>query len=148
MNPDQLDLARRLAAHPLFQWQRGMVALEDPATGHWQPGDYEWSIIEGAPDIRAVTSEGDIHESPYTPSAFARAVPDLTDAATGGVLLDMLIQSCGDGVGWFIKRSGAYTVTHAVEKSVKPGMAKSKKATGTTFAEACARALLAEWGES
>ena len=148
MNPDQLDLARRLAAHPRFEWRRGMAALESSPSGNWQPGDYEWRILSGAPDVAAVTSEHDIHEAPYMPSAFARAYPDLTDAATGGVLLEMLVQACGDGVGWFIKRAGTYTVTHGTEKTSKPGLMRTKKATGTTLAEACARALLAEWGEA
>lgn len=132
MNDEQLDLARRLAAHPRFEWREGMAAREVSLTGNWQPGDYGWRILSGAPDVAAVTSEGDMHEVPYMPSAFARAVPDLTDAATGGVLLDML------GDRWRTHRLGCW----AVSKGIEPDRTRH---FGSTLAEACARALLAEW---
>lgn len=142
MNDEQRDLARRLAAHPRWVWRRGVLALEDPLSGNWQPGDREWRIITGAPDVSAVTSENEIHETPYMPSAFARAVPDLTDAATGGVLLDMLDYT---RFGWLV----TIGVKHGVRRwavyergDAEPGMGWCP-----TLAEACARALLAEWGE-
>lgn len=62
-------------------------------------------------------------------------VPDLTDAATGGVLLDML------GDGWLAVRARGWGVH-------KPGSPISPpRHHGETLAEACARALLAEWNE-
>lgn len=138
MSPEQLDLARRLAAHRRFVWREGMAARERSPTGNWQPGDYEWRILSGAPDVAAVTSEGDMHEAPYMPSAFAIAVPDLTDAATGGVLLDMLgpmhvVENIGVEFGvpaWRVR--GLY-------------FDDGPFYVGNTLAEACARALLAEW---
>ena len=138
MNDEQRDLARRLAAHPRFEWRDGMAALEDPPSSNWQPGDREWRIITGAPDLSAVTAEGDVHEAPYMPSTFARAVPDLTDAATGGVLLDML------GAGRCVVRD-RYLDGVGDEWTVGRG---NHGGRGTTLAEACARALLAEWGEA
>ena len=63
-------------------------------------------------------------------------VPDLTDAATGGVLLDML------GDGWLAVRARGWGV-------YKPGSPiNPPRHHGATLAEACARALLAEWGEA
>lgn len=141
MNPDQLDLARRLAEHPRFEWRRGMVAIESLPSGNWQPGDYEWRILVGVPHVAAVTSEHCIHEAPYMPAAFAKACPDLTDAATGGVLLDML------GDGWNTERYLAGTGASAWTAR-KRGSWDHPTHNGLTLAEACARALLAEWGEA
>jgi hypothetical protein len=125
MNDEQLKLSRELAAHPRFEWQAGMLAREQSPTGNWQPGDYVWRIVDGDPDLSAVTSEGDLHEAPMMPAAFERAIPDLTDDATGGVLWAMAGKpavvpcECGDVI---------------VEEH-----------TGKTLAEACARLLLAQW---
>lgn len=135
MNDEQRDLARRLAAHPRFEWRPGMLALEDPSLGNWQPGDYRWRIITGAPDLAAVTAEHDIHEAPYMPYAFARAVPDLTDAATGGVLLGML------GPGWSLD-------TNAASIELRGPCGKGGVYVGDSLAEACARALLDQWGDA
>lgn len=137
MNTEQLDLARRLAAHPRFEWCAGMLALENPSSGHWQPGDYVWRIVTGAPDVMALLSEGDVHEAPYMPSSFLEAVPDLTDDATGGVLLVVL------GGGLVLYRSALYPLW-----SARRNDGKSIEHLGSTLAEVCARALLAEWGES
>ena len=142
MNPDQLDLARRLAAHPRFEWRRGMAALESSPSGNWQPGDYEWRILSGAPDLAAVTSEHDIHEAPYMPSAFGRAYPDLTDAATGGVLLHIL------GPGYELAHYSRPTGTMSLWVVKLRGRPDAIQYAGCTLAEACARALLAEWGEA
>ncbi len=125
MNDEQMKLARELAGHSRFEWRPGMAAREVSLSGNWQPGDYRWRIMDAAPDLAAVTSELDIHEAPYMPSAFARAVPDLTDDATGGVLWAMAGRpavvpcECGDVL---------------VEEH-----------RGATLAEACARLLSAQW---
>lgn len=129
MNPDQLDLARRLAAHPRFEWRPGMLALEDPPSSNWQPGDDQWRIVTGAPDLAAVTSEGDVHEAPYMPNAFAQAVPDLTDAATGGVLWELA--------------GKPQSATYPDETMVWTAI--GVRAGGATMAEACARLMLATW---
>lgn len=137
MNPDQLDLARRLAAHPRFDWLRGMAAIESPPppSTNCQPGDTAWRILDESPDLVAVTSELDIHEAPHMPSAFAMAIPDLTDAATGGVLLDMLrpghLEYFPEEHVWLTRKKSVLNVPYHA---------------GKTLAEACARALLAEWG--
>lgn len=59
-------------------------------------------------------------------------VPDLTDAATGGVLWEM---------------AGRPTIPIADERIVLMEGPGEPVYRGTTLAEACARALLAEWGE-
>jgi len=128
MNDEQLKLARELAGHPTFKWQAGMLARERSPTGNWQPGDYEWRIVDGEPDLSAVTSEGDLDEAPNMPSAFARAVPDLTDDATGGVLWAM---AGGPHVHPALR--GVRCIDHGA------GF------TADTLAEACARLLLAQW---
>lgn len=133
MNDEQLDLARRLAAHPKFKWQPGMLARERSPSGNWQPGDYEWRIVDGEPDLSAVTSEGDIQQAQNMPIGFAWAYPDLTDAATGGVLLDVL------GPGWTVITRIGKVDAHPTGCAGPPGV------SGATVAEACARALLAEW---
>lgn len=63
MDADLVELARRLVAHPRWEWRRGAIAQGR----------------RGLPDawFRVI---GEWSEDP----------PDLTDAATGGVLLGML----------------------------------------------------------
>lgn len=132
MNPEQLDLARRLAAHPRFQWRRGMAALYDPAPychgadrideDGWRPEHCDYiALPNGWPDAKR------------------EAWPDLTDAATGGVLWGMAGMP---GVGPC--RAGMVTVSQWT-RGEKPRLLPYD---GATLAEACARALLAEWGEA
>lgn len=139
MNDEQTKLARELAAHPRFEWCPGMAAREVSLSGNWQPGDYRWRITSGAPDLAAVTSEHDIHEAPYMPSAFERAVPDFTDDATGGALLGVL------GAGWTCEHREAAngaSVWHVYPRGYQE---PPETHYGATLAEACARALLARW---
>lgn len=129
MNPDQLDLARRLAAHPRFEWRSGMRAMYDPAPfcygtdrideDGWRPDHCDYI---GRPD--------------GWPDAKREAWPDLTDAATGGVLLDVLrpgyLEYFPEEHIWLTRKKPAPDAPYHV---------------GKALAEACARALLAEWGE-
>jgi hypothetical protein len=137
MNDEQLEVARELAGHLRFEWRPGMVAVEGPASYGY---DYRWRITSGAPDLAAVTSEGDVHEAPTMPAAFERAIPDITDDATGGVLWAMVGKPLVVGVG----ESGFISIQD-------PTMPTVDNATvtfgGGTLAEACARLLLAKWGE-
>jgi hypothetical protein len=128
LNDEQMKVARELAGHSRFEWRPGMAAREVLLSGNWQPGDYRWRITSGAPDLAAVTSEHDIHEAPYMPSAFERAVPDLTDDATGGVLWAMA------------GRPHVVPVLRGV-RCIDYGAGF----TADTLAEACARLLLAQW---
>jgi hypothetical protein len=129
MNDEQLKLARELAANPKFEWRAGMLARERSPTGNWQPGDYVWRIVDGEPDLSAVTSEGDLHEAPMMPAAFERAIPDLDDDATGGVLWAMAGRPSLTAQSW-----GYVRCADALDGF-----------TGKSLAEACARLLLAQW---
>lgn len=123
MNPDQLDLARRLAAHPRFELRAGMRLLSDvvdPAIVVSVSDGWVLFVIDDETlrlERDAATEEGD-----YL---------DLTDAATGGVLWEMagrpLVGPKGDGVT--VAKSEPRFTPH----------------DGATLAEACARALLAKW---
>ena len=66
MTPEQIELAKRLAAHPTWQWVDGMYA----AMGY-DPDYEEWGRVDG--DVPA-----------------ACHYPDLNDPATQGCLLSML----------------------------------------------------------
>lgn len=133
VNDEQLDLARRLAAHPRFHPERGMVWHHNDA-GRGVAVDDGWGI----PLVRECYENSGLYREDGW-------VPDLTDAATGGVLLDMLgpnwnsnrtreWDEANDGPDrdrWFVWKTAGMKVVYR----------------GTTLAEACARALLAEWGE-
>lgn len=127
MNDEQLDLARRLAAHPRFQWRRGAQPVYEPAP-------FVWGRLD------RVEEDGwnpqhcdDIALPDGWPDAKREAYPDLTDAATGGVLLDVL------GPGWTVITRIGKVDAHPTGCAGPPGV------SGATVAEACARALLAEW---
>jgi hypothetical protein len=139
VNDEQTKLARELAAHPKFEWQAGMLARERSPTGNWQPGDYVWRIVDGEPDLSAVTSEGDLHEAPMMPAAFERAIPDLTDDATGGVLWAM----AGSPLVVSASTFGSVLLQHASMST--DGGKTAPVFEGGSLAEACARLLLAQW---
>lgn len=126
MNPEQIDLARKLVACPEWRWAPGMLALA-PEEGHrwrkthrgWDGEPSGWCAGEALPFL---------------------AVPDLTDAATAGRLLAMLPPDtvvsgpCGDDDTWDVT-PGAYSAG-----------AMRREGRGATLGEACARALLVRWG--
>lgn len=122
MTDEQRDLARRLAAHPRWVWRRGVLALFEPAP-------YCYGELRIEEDGWTPTWCDDIAQPNGWPDVKRVAWPDLTDAATGGVLWEM---------------AGRLEVT-ATKESVRVGL---HDATGSTLAEACARALLAEWGDA
>lgn len=119
MNDEQLDLARRLAAHPRFHPERGMVWHHNDA-GRGVAVDDGWGI----PLVRECYENSGLYREDGW-------VPDLTDAATGGVLWEMAGRPL---VG---PKGGGVTVAQS-EPRFTPY-------DGATLAEACARALLAEW---
>lgn len=112
MNDEQKDLARRLARCPQYKPR----AMSDDTSLRYC----------GTRVVR--DTDG-------------RLIPDLTSAATGGVLWEMAgrLLIVGVGESGFVSLQG-------------PEMPEHGGATlmfgGDTLAEACARALLAEWGES
>lgn len=134
MTPDQLELARRLVAHERWEWKAGMLAHSDGLAA------------AGYHNIRAKGDQEDEenfsgwHGGSWGADDFGMA-PDLTDDATGGVLLGVLRADAHDvrmewdsdyGIndrdGWSLTFDGRVLVQFA------PAMA-----------EAAARALLAVW---
>ena len=125
MTNEQIELARALVGLEGFRWEAGM-RLRLWTEFFPQPV----RIIGTSPYIAA--HEGDWCANPCT-GAHLRDVPDLTDPATGGVLLEALgldgwdvICSFHDFPGWQVS-------------SYREGLAFG----GATLAEACARALVA-----
>lgn len=112
MTHEQRDLARVLVTHPRFGWAAPMAA---------EDGDRVWPGRDEHPD-RGWRRDGTI-------------LPDLTDPATAGCLLEMLVTgdptsgwgvSCGPDVGW-----RATSSQHDI--------------CGETCGEAIVRALLTVW---
>lgn len=136
MNDEQKELARRLAAHPRWVWRRGVLPVYECAP-------YVWRHERVEEDGWNPQYCDDIAMPNGWPDAKREAWPDLTDAATGGVLAGML------GPGWVFEcctSSGGATKWKAYLR----GYILAKDAAvhcGATLAEACARALLAKWGE-
>lgn len=122
------DLARRLAAHPRWEWRAGMVCnahrlVDRDGLGIIVDGGVPYLPV--AP--RWVTIEG--HSPPD-------ARPDLTDPATAGVLLAMLAEAVTSSTSMLVRDSRGW---HADDGSQWHG--------GDCIGEAVARALLAVWGE-
>lgn len=111
MNDEQKELARRLARCSQYK--------PEPVTA-----DYTRRLC-GTRVVRDVDGA---------------LIPDLTDAATGGVLLDML------GPGWGSTRDRR--VADLPESFRVYPVGAGSAWSGDTLAEACARALLAKWGEA
>jgi len=111
MNDEQLKLARELAGHPNFSGRRGMCIVS---------GRFPLFVMGDGVGYRDLMG----------------GVPDLTDDATGGVLLGML------GAGWTCEHCEAAngaSVWHVYPRGhTKP----PETHFGVTLAEACARALL------
>lgn len=126
MTPAQLDLARQLAALPGFRWDvgmtddRGVRVYRRPSGVHGvdadaiDADDQGWNMFDAF--------EGD-HDT---------ALPDLTDDATGGVLLGWL--AAMDQWPNIEHIAGGWSIAHGRTGHTYPG---------ATLAEACARALVA-----
>lgn len=127
MNPDQLDLARRLAART--QFKQLMFYREDGGKAV-AASDHESGLGRGVPLLQDHN-----HKLGQPPSS--DWIPDLTDAATGGVLLDMLrpgyLEYFPEEHIWLTRKKPAPDAPYHA---------------GKALAEACARALLAEWGDA
>lgn len=121
--PEQLALARQLAALPGFRWRRRMSAV--------------WSQLpeHGGHRMTLDAVDGRAYDDPWFNPVLGRwncDGPDLTDDATGGVLLGWLSgmgalpDVCRDETHWIVDYHGSAT-----------------RYAGNTLAEACARALIA-----
>lgn len=129
MTPDQEALARRLAEHPEFRLACGMrvkALLADGSIATWDAVVVEQGAVTRAwwTDIQ--------HCRQHTRDHYL--IPDLTDAATGGVLLAML--AAGE-VAVAEYTGSCWQVSHPQSEFLM--------AEGATLGEAVARALLSVW---
>jgi hypothetical protein len=134
MTETELDLARRLVAHPNFKW-----ALRMRCIGPMGPGTF---VGVRSPKWFEFVEEG---KGYITVRDSADYVPDLADPATQGCLIAMLdecvsyiahrhVDADGDGIGkWTV------TVYVGDRRIAIPRMSKG---------EAYATALLRAWGEA
>ena len=111
------DLARTLAAHPRFRWAAGMRAVGR----------------RGLPDAWMRVEEPLARLS----GEWAQATPDLADAATAGVLLDMLADAMP---------LRAVQVVRERPNLGTPYRWWVESYTGSVLGEAAGLALLALWG--
>jgi hypothetical protein len=129
MNDEQMKVARELAGHSRFEWRAGMK----PCAA--ELALFVWKLDRVEEDGWNPQHCDDIALPQGWPDAKREAWPDLTDDATGGVLLGML----GD---WWAVRivKGGVTVRPSGQ-----GERSHLSRSGATLAEACARVLLAAW---
>lgn len=131
-----LTLARQLVALPGFRWTPGMLAVGNPGTTF----EGAWCRILTASDDGRVYSWTDEDSNVVTSDygaldTYMDAIPDLTDPATGGELLNLIRPNDR----WRIEMSNGYTAHVTV-----PGDTVFARATKClTLAEACARVLVA-----
>lgn len=101
MTPDQQDLARRLVEADWWEWKPGMrwISYWDDAKCH--VSDVVWRIdSDGCPRSFVGVEDGKALHANLPDGA----VPDLSDPATVGVLLGMLMDACGPDVGATLER--------------------------------------------
>lgn len=122
MTDDQLDLARRLVEAPWWEWLPGM---KSDGWTHITADDLDCDLVP------------------------RRSVPDLTDPATGGVLLGMLPNGRQPD-GSLLQREAAEVEDGWVVRVFRfqchgelPEVLSEAAEMGTTLAEAAAKALLA-----
>jgi hypothetical protein len=146
VTPVELELARKLAAHPRFEWAAGMLAtaIEDNAhsqvrfvaSGEWtgalSSSDHtEWSLplAEGGDFTYAI-----------------EYVPDLADPATQGCLWAMLDEASED---LRVMGHGSHRGVEEWTWGDRGGRCWELQTLDRTFSkgEALARALLSAWGE-
>lgn len=88
MTPDQLDLARRLCAHPKWRWVAGMlIDYPEALGGSGGRVDHVWPHHKHGPPEYEVWFEG---AGPYAPVG---GVPVLDDFATAAILLRMATEA-------------------------------------------------------
>lgn len=127
MTDAELELARRLVAHPEWEWLGGIL-VESPDDKR----DRAWRLVAGS-----WVQEAGLTYRDMAPRGMA-LLPDLADPATQGCLLVMLTE-----LGHFIRyESDAHLVQWHWHVGIDHHWDES---TGATLGEALARALLAAW---
>jgi hypothetical protein len=128
-------LAKRLAAHPRFEWMPGMRAVEENHA-YRLLGGYEMAAedtgiefgLHGCGDLDCCTMD--------KPTGL---VPDLDDPATQGCLLAMLFAT---GATWWEIDTDDHGGWYLFE-----GCIQDTRIAHPTIGHAAAEALLALWGE-
>lgn len=123
-----IDLARKLAAHPRWRWAIRMGAVVEGRIG-LQSTRQTVTVLAVDDDGRGYDTSGCLP---------ADAVPDLDDAATAGILLGMLVAAMPLRTVVVVREMGG----------PNSGMWWAELWLGTTAGEALARALLAAWERS
>ncbi len=134
MTPEQTELAKRLAAHPKFEWREGMLV---EGRGY---------VVRTSPDHEDETPTCVwVPQWPTSYEDVAGLVPGLGDFATVGVLLGMLVEASGGEPLAFEQRKGGWSGTEAgpTEWRCLPWVHRRSTGPGGVLAEA----LLAAWGE-
>ncbi len=120
MNDEQLKVSRLLTSNPRFVWLPDLKL-----TNGFRVVSPTVAVSDPWPDV----VPGETRPWLCDPSEW---VLDLTSDATGGVLLGEL------GKGWRVARFEEWTV-------IEGRRTGTIRRTGSSLAEACARALLARW---
>lgn len=132
MTPAQLDLARRLVAHPKFRWVEGMLAQEAGNTAAGRVTSYLPSA-PGGPKIAVARGVMGADEEWYC----ADALPDLSDYATAAILLRMAMEAQEpEAVAGRLAYYSPALWNVGVEENPEP----------TDLGTVAATALLAAWG--
>ena len=121
MTPDLVALASAVTLLPGWEWWPGMLA--QTSTGR------SMRLVQAEDIAPWLTTTGEV-----------RAYPDLTDPATGGVLLDLL------GPGWMVDAQVEGS-PYVVYRRVTDRSWLGEHWLGVTLAEACCRAavVLRRW---
>lgn len=136
------DLARRLAAHPRWEWRPGMAVCADaanpPARMVYAGADgHAFAVAERVQMLGGPRRDPGVNA--WSDDAYSgEEVPDLTDAATAGVLLAMLVSS----------RGGLWDRALESIEAAGPGDGRDALALIEAYGlgPACAWALLDVWG--
>ncbi len=136
MTPD--DLARRLAAHPRWEWREGMRVHAVYQGG--SDTSVVGSVVRVAGNVLVSAWWPDLHEC-RDHHVRHHLVPDLSDPATAGVLLAMLARDIGPG--WRDMMCLSHEDGHWVICDYQDD---GPEFIAPTLGEACARALLDVWG--
>ncbi len=143
MNDEQMKVARELAGHPRFEFRDGMRHTDTRPYVRGYGGPYT-GRCEDAGDAEYLNlTRNDWKEYGQE----HQKLPDLTDDATGGVLLGMVgkghnVEHYGGVTGasvWIVRERGHEWAARNGPHGFPPNHC------GATLAEACARLLLAQW---
>jgi hypothetical protein len=148
MTPEELELARRLVAHPKWRWMGGMVAMrgDEPErapirlAAHGEVASVIWPEGIAGP----YWFDGRIDSAGLT--------PDLSDPATQGCLWAMLCEASSYGraeVRFWDHDKRPWNVWVTVPETIEGlDATRDTGANGLLYGEALARALLAAWSDS